>query len=73
LRLGFQEADFSNGGSDNLIDTVIAWGDLKTVLNRIHEHHSAGADHVCIQVLTADPKTFPIRECRELAPAVSRK
>ena len=51
---------------------MIAWGDLKLVLNRIREHHSAGADHVCIQVLTADPKTFPIREYRELASALRR-
>src|ERR1700738_793391 len=72
LRLGFEEADFNNGGSDRLIDAVIAWGDLKAVLNRIHEHHSAGADHVCIQVLTDDPKTLPLREYRELASAVLR-
>lgn len=72
LRLGFQEADFSNGGSDRLIDAVVAWGDLKTVLSRIHEHHSVGADHVCIQVLTQDPKTLPFREYRELASAIPR-
>jgi probable F420-dependent oxidoreductase len=73
LRLGFQEGDFSNGGSDRLIDAVIAWGDLKTVVDRFREHHAAGADHVCIQVLTEDPKTFPIREYRELASAVFPK
>ena len=73
LRLGFQESDISGGGSDRLIDAVIAWGDLKTVLNRIREHHSAGADHVCIQVLTEDAKTFPMREYRELASAIPRK
>lgn len=73
LRLGFQEADFASGGSDKLIDAVIAWGDLKTVLNRIQEHHSAGADHVCVQVLTDEPKTVPIREYRELATAIPRK
>jgi probable F420-dependent oxidoreductase len=72
LRLGFQEPDFSNGGSDKLIDAVVAWGDLKLVLNRIREHHSAGADHVCIQVLTDDPKTFPIREYRELSSAIRK-
>jgi len=73
LRLGFQESDFSNGGSDRLIDAVIAWGDLKTVLNRIQEHHAAGADHVCIQLVTDDSKTFPLREYRELASAIARK
>ena len=72
LRLGFEEGDFRNGGSDKLIDAVIAWGDLKTVQNRIHEHHSAGADHVCIQVLTDDPKTIPFREYRELASMIRR-
>src|ERR1700681_348804 len=73
LRLGFQESDFSNGGSDRLIDALIAWGDLNTVLNRLKEHHAAGADHVCIQVLTDDSKTFPLREYRELASAIPRK
>jgi len=72
LRLGFQESDFSNGGSDKLIDAVVAWGDLKSVLSRIREHHSAGADHVCVQVLTDDPKTFPIREYRELSSALRK-
>jgi probable F420-dependent oxidoreductase len=72
LRLGFEEADFKNGGSDKLIDAVIAWGDLKTVEKRIREHQAAGADHVCIQVLTDDPKTIPMREYRELASLIRR-
>jgi probable F420-dependent oxidoreductase len=72
LRLGFEEADFSNGGSDRLIDAVIAWGDLKAVMNRVREHHAAGADHVCVQVLTDDAKTLPMREYRELASAMRR-
>src|SRR5258708_14989415 len=62
LRLGFQEADIKDGGSDRLIDAVIAWGDLKAVQNHIQEHHAACADHVCIQVLSDDAKTFPIPE-----------
>jgi probable F420-dependent oxidoreductase len=73
LRLGFQEADIKDGGSDRLIDSVIAWGDLKTVWSRIQEHRAADADHVCIQVLTDDSKTFPLREHRELASAIPRK
>jgi probable F420-dependent oxidoreductase len=72
LRLGFTEADLTNGGSDRLIDAIMAWGDLKTVLRRIDEHHSAGADHVCIQVITEDRKEFPMREYRELAGALAR-
>jgi probable F420-dependent oxidoreductase len=72
LRLGFSEGDFKDGGSNKLIDAIIAWGDLTAIRKRIDEHHAAGADHVCIQVLTADPKGLPLREWRELAPALLR-
>ena len=72
LRLGFDEADFKDGGSNKLIDAIIAWGDLNAIRDRIREHHSAGADHVCIQVLTADPKGLPLREWRDLASALLR-
>jgi probable F420-dependent oxidoreductase len=71
-RLGFDESDFKNGGTNRLIDTIIAWGDLSSIRNRIRAHQSAGADHVCIQVLTADPKALPVREWRELTPALLR-
>jgi probable F420-dependent oxidoreductase len=70
LWLGFDESDFRNGGSDRLIDAVVAWGDLSAIRNRIRDHHSAGADHVCIQVLTAGSKALPLREWRELASAL---
>jgi alkanesulfonate monooxygenase SsuD/methylene tetrahydromethanopterin reductase-like flavin-dependent oxidoreductase (luciferase family) len=53
LRMGFTTDDLADGGSDRLIDAVIASGDTDTVLDRIAEHHAAGADHVAIQVLTA--------------------
>lgn len=72
LRLGFNEADFKNGGSDRLIDAIVAWGDLSAIRNRIRAHQSAGADHVCIQVLSADPKAIPMPQWRELASALLR-
>ena len=72
LRLGFDESDFKDGGSNRLIDSIIAWGDLSAIRERIRDHHAAGADHVCIQVLTADPKSLPLREWRELAAALFR-
>jgi probable F420-dependent oxidoreductase len=73
VRLGFEERDFKDGGSDRLIDSVIAWGDLEAIRNRIREHHQAGADHVCIQLLAADEKALPMREWRELASALLSK
>jgi probable F420-dependent oxidoreductase len=51
LRQGFAESDFQGGGSDRLVDGLVAWGDLETVLGRVAEHHAAGADHVALQVL----------------------
>jgi probable F420-dependent oxidoreductase len=50
-RLGFTEAEFENGGSDRLIDAIIAWGDEDAIRARIEQHWDAGADHVCIQAL----------------------
>ncbi|MBS1879718.1 MAG: LLM class F420-dependent oxidoreductase [Actinobacteria bacterium] len=52
-RQGFTEADFERGGSDRLVDGLVAWGDVATVLGRVAEHHAAGADHVALQVLDA--------------------
>jgi probable F420-dependent oxidoreductase len=50
-RFGLGDDDFTNGGSDKLVDTVVAWGDEKAIAARIKAHHDAGADHVCIQPL----------------------
>lgn len=73
LRLGFTEEDCQNGGSDRLIDAVIAWGDLESVTRRVREHLNAGASHVCIQAHPADPKSLPLKEWRELAGALIGK
>jgi probable F420-dependent oxidoreductase len=56
-RLGFTDADFAGGGSDRLIDAIIAWGDEKAIRARIQEHWQAGADHVCVQAV--GPKLLP--------------
>ncbi len=53
-RFGFTDADFENGGSDRLIDALIAWGDADAIRRRIQAHWDAGADHVCIQSLRPD-------------------
>jgi probable F420-dependent oxidoreductase len=50
-RLGFTDADFAGGGSDRLVDAVIAWGDEEAIRARIDEHWQAGADHVCVQAI----------------------
>ena len=47
-------ADFTGGGSDRLMDTVVVWGDETAIRKRIDEHWQAGADHVCVQAIGAD-------------------
>lgn len=66
--LGFGDEDFAAGGSDRLIDALIAWGDVDAIAARVQEHRAAGADHVCIQALVEEG--FPREQWRELAPAL---
>jgi probable F420-dependent oxidoreductase len=53
-RLGFTDTDFAGGGSDRLIDSVVAWGDETAIRKRVEAHLQAGADHVCVQAIGAD-------------------
>jgi probable F420-dependent oxidoreductase len=69
-RLGFGDDDVGAGGSDRLVDAIVAWGDVDAVVARVREHHQAGADHVCIQVLDPDPRALPMAQWRTLAPAL---
>ncbi|MBK3526523.1 MULTISPECIES: LLM class F420-dependent oxidoreductase [Streptomyces] len=68
LRLGFTEADVADGGSDRLIDAVFAWGDEARIRERVTAFHEAGADHVALQVVTANTgEALPRKEWRDLA------
>ena len=68
-QFGFSDADFENGGSDRLVDAIIAWGDAETIRARIQAHWDAGADHVCIQAFRSDGKHTPDESLLEvLAP-----
>ncbi len=69
-RLGFGDEDFADGGSDRLVDALVAWGDEAAIVARVQEHRQAGADHVCLQVLS-EAGMFPRDEWRRLAPAVT--
>jgi probable F420-dependent oxidoreductase len=70
-RQGFTDDDLADGGSDRLVDALVVWGDEATIAARVQEHRDAGADHVCIQVLTDDPLAFPAEQWRVLAPALT--
>ena len=67
-RLGFQDDDYRDGGSDRLLDAVFALGDADTVARRAAEFVEAGADHLAVQVVTENARTdLPLDAWRELA------
>lgn len=66
-RLGWSDEDIANDGSDRLIDAVVAWGDVDTIVARVKAHLDAGADHVCLQLRTDSSADPSIEGYRELA------
>ena len=69
-RFGITDDDIADGGSDRLVDTLVAWGDVDAVRARVQAHLDAGADHVAVQVLTPERGTLPLDDWRKLAPAL---
>lgn len=51
--LGFDDADFANGGSDRLVDSIVAWGSIDDVRTRIDEQADAGASRLVVIPLNA--------------------
>ncbi|MCA2178172.1 TIGR03620 family F420-dependent LLM class oxidoreductase [Nonomuraea glycinis] len=54
--LGWRDEDFADGGSDALVDAIVAWGEPDKIIDRVRAHLDAGADHVCIQPLADTPR-----------------
>lgn len=69
-RIGWAESDLAEGGSDKLVDAIVAWGGPGAIKSRIEEHRKRGADHVCLQVLRADPASPPTADLERIAKAV---
>jgi probable F420-dependent oxidoreductase len=70
-RLGWEDDDLAGEGTDRLVDTLVAWGDVDAVLARVRDHLDAGADHVAVRILGEDPKALPRSELKELSAALS--
>ncbi|WIX88440.1 TIGR03620 family F420-dependent LLM class oxidoreductase [Amycolatopsis sp. DG1A-15b] len=56
-RLGFTDTDLADGGSDRLVDAIVATGE-QAAAARIQAHLDAGADHVCVQILARTEKSY---------------
>ena len=52
--LGFGESDFADGGSDRLVDAIVAWGNEEQLRTRIDAQFNAGANHVCVIPVRSD-------------------
>jgi probable F420-dependent oxidoreductase len=66
--LGYSDEDVSAGGSDRLVDAVVAWGAPQYIAKRAREHLDSGADHVLLQPL--GDLGDALRQLDVLAPAV---
>jgi probable F420-dependent oxidoreductase len=69
-RAGFGPNEWAEGGSDRLVDAMVAWGGPEAIAGRVRAHLDAEADHVCLQVLGPDPDGVPMTGWRALAPAL---
>jgi hypothetical protein len=69
-RMGWSDQDIGGKGSDAIIDAIVAWGDADRIATRVRAHLEAGADHVCVQVVSDDENDVCLAQLRELAPAL---
>tara|TARA_R110002096_G_scaffold129715_7_gene278638 strand:+ start:3019 stop:3936 length:918 start_codon:yes stop_codon:yes gene_type:complete len=51
LRVGYTTDDLENGGSDRLIDALVAWGPEARIRDRIQQHFDAGATQVIVNTI----------------------
>jgi len=68
-QFGYTDDDFADGGSDRLVDAIVAWGDEKTIWERVQGHYDAGANHVCIQPFRVDGAGPDLRLLEAYAPS----
>jgi probable F420-dependent oxidoreductase len=70
LRQGFDESDLVPGGSDRLARALVGTGSTEQAAASVRAHLDAGADHVVLQVIGANPMADPRPALRELAAAL---
>jgi probable F420-dependent oxidoreductase len=70
-RHGFDDGDFADGGSERLVDAIVAVGDVSAALARVNAHFDAGASHVCVQLFDSAGAAIPEGPWRELSAAIA--
>ncbi len=69
-RLGFTNDDVADGGSERLVDAIVACGDVNAAVDRVRAHFDAGASHVAVQVLQDEYTAVPAGAWQDLAAAL---
>jgi probable F420-dependent oxidoreductase len=69
-RFGFTDDDMADGGSERLVDAIVACGDVSAAVDRVRAHFDAGASHVCVQVLQDEFTAIPLDAWKDLAAAL---
>ena len=69
-RLGWTDHDLAEGGSDKLVDAIVAWGDPSAIKERVAEHTRRGANHVCLQAVRIDPPGAQRADLERIAKAL---
>jgi probable F420-dependent oxidoreductase len=64
---GFEASDWADGGSDRLIDGIVAWGDESAIRSRIDEYEAAGASHIAVSAYNAEGSAPPWKLLEALA------
>ena len=59
FRLGFDESDLENGGSDRLMDAMVIWGSSEEIDEKLNQYFDNGADQVVIQPIRPDGQPGP--------------
>jgi probable F420-dependent oxidoreductase len=68
-RLGFSSDELAHGGSDRLVESLVAVG-IEEGVATLRRHLTHGADHVLVQVVGTPPDTLPETEWGRVAEAL---
>jgi len=72
-RFGFGSEDLAGGGSERLVDAIVAHGDEAAVRRRIADHTSAGASRVLLIAYNPEGRGPHWKLLEALAPGADRK
>ena len=74
-RLGFAADELRAPAGDRLVDALVAHGSEDAIAARVRAHHDAGADHVCVYVVSSGDvsgdEPLALDAWRRLAPALA--